>query len=149
MRHARTTRRSRRCDSPQPVDRPWGPARTVFWSHFGKVATFAFPPPPAGHSPTSMPGGPPGPAGARGGEGTSRNPRGWAAALGASAAGGALLASFPPYGLWWLAPIAVALLAISVRGRRVRTGLGLGMLTGLVFFAPLLSWTNLHVGAVP
>jgi apolipoprotein N-acyltransferase len=69
--------------------------------------------------------------------------------LGALAAGAALLLAFPPYGQWWLAPIGVALLALAVRGRRVRTGLALGLLCGVVLFVPLLSWTGLHVGPVP
>ncbi|GAB2945580.1 apolipoprotein N-acyltransferase [Micromonospora polyrhachis] len=71
------------------------------------------------------------------------------AVLAAVVAGGALLAAFPPYGLWWLAPVGVALLAAAVHRRRLRAGAGLGMLAGLVFFAPLLSWTNLHTGSLP
>ncbi|GAA4726166.1 apolipoprotein N-acyltransferase [Phytohabitans rumicis] len=72
-----------------------------------------------------------------------------AAAPAAIAAGVALLLSFPPYGLWWLAPIGVALLAASVHRRRLRAGLGLGALAGAALFLPLLSWTNLHTGLVP
>jgi apolipoprotein N-acyltransferase len=67
----------------------------------------------------------------------------------AAGAGGGLLAAFPPYGLWWFAPIAVAMLAVAVHRRRLRAGFGLGMLTGLVLFVPLLSWTNLHTGWLP
>jgi apolipoprotein N-acyltransferase len=67
----------------------------------------------------------------------------------ATAAGLALLASFPPYGLWWLAPIGVALLTVAVHGRRVPVGLGLGALTGAVFFTPLLHWTNTQAGWLP
>jgi len=65
------------------------------------------------------------------------------------AAGLAMLFAFPPYGLWWLAPVAVALLAAAVHRRRMRAGFGLGALTGLTLFAPLLAWTNLHTGWVP
>ncbi|WP_246002138.1 apolipoprotein N-acyltransferase [Allorhizocola rhizosphaerae] len=61
----------------------------------------------------------------------------------------ALLFAFPPLGWWWLAPVGVALLAFAVKGRRLRAGFGLGMITGIVFFGPLLSWTNLHTGYVP
>ncbi|GIH07325.1 hypothetical protein Rhe02_53920 [Rhizocola hellebori] len=64
-------------------------------------------------------------------------------------AGAALLLAFPPYGLWWLAPIGVALLALACLGRRLRAGLGLGLITGIVFFGPLLAWTNMHVGYTP
>lgn len=64
-------------------------------------------------------------------------------------AGVALLLAFPPFGLWWLAPIGVALLALAARDRRKRVGFGLGLLTGVIFFGPLLSWTNMHVGYTP
>jgi apolipoprotein N-acyltransferase len=71
------------------------------------------------------------------------------AVLAALAAGGALLAAFPPYGLWWLAPVGVALLAAAVHRRRLRGGAGLGALAGLALFVPMLSWTNLHTGYLP
>ncbi|MER7007639.1 apolipoprotein N-acyltransferase [Dactylosporangium sp. NPDC000555] len=73
----------------------------------------------------------------------------WAALLCAAAAGGALLVAFPPYGLWWAAPAGVALLALAVHRRRLRGGFWLGLVTGALFFTPLLSWTNLHTGMVP
>jgi apolipoprotein N-acyltransferase len=72
-----------------------------------------------------------------------------AAALLAVLSGLALLAAFPPIGLWWLAPAGVAGLAVAVHRRGVLAGAGLGLLTGLVCFAPLLSWTNLHTGYLP
>jgi apolipoprotein N-acyltransferase len=72
-----------------------------------------------------------------------------AALAAAAGSGGAMLLAFPPYDLWWLAPIAVALLAIAIHRHRPRAGAGLGALAGLVFFVPLLSWTNNEVGAVP
>ena len=64
-------------------------------------------------------------------------------------AGVALLLSFPSYGLWWLAPVGVALLAAAVHRRRFRAGLGLGAIAGLVLFLMLLRWTNLHTGMAP
>jgi apolipoprotein N-acyltransferase len=74
----------------------------------------------------------------------------------AVAAGAALLVSFPPYGLWWAAPVGVALLALGVDGvgggsgaARFRGGLGLGALAGATLFTPLLGWTNLHTGTLP
>jgi apolipoprotein N-acyltransferase len=67
----------------------------------------------------------------------------------ATAAGLALLASFPPYGLWWLAPVGVALLTCAVHGRRLPGGLVLGAVTGAAFFTPLLHWTNIQVGWMP
>nr|WP_170158816.1 apolipoprotein N-acyltransferase [Micromonospora noduli] len=67
----------------------------------------------------------------------------------AVAAGLALLVAFPPYGVWPLAPVGVALLAAAAHRRRLRAGAGLGFLTGVAFFAPLLDWTNLHTGYLP
>ena len=75
-------------------------------------------------------------------------PVGWAV-LCAIAAGGALLLAFPPFALWWLAPVGVALLAVAVHRRRLRSGFGLGMLSGLTLFVPLLSWTQIVGGLVP
>ncbi|MBQ1039055.1 apolipoprotein N-acyltransferase [Micromonospora sp. C81] len=67
----------------------------------------------------------------------------------AVAAGLALLVAFPPYGVWPLAPVGVALLAAAAHRRRLRAGAGLGFLTGVALFAPLLAWTNLHTGSLP
>jgi apolipoprotein N-acyltransferase len=64
-------------------------------------------------------------------------------------AGLALLLSFPPFGLWLLAPAGVALLAAAVHRRRLRGGAGVGMIAGLVLFLPLLAWTNLNTGWLP
>ncbi|HKE63450.1 MAG TPA: apolipoprotein N-acyltransferase [Micromonosporaceae bacterium] len=67
----------------------------------------------------------------------------------AIAGGGALLASFPTVNAWWLAPIGVALIAISVHRRTLWAGLGLGGIAGLVFFVPLLHWTHIVGGIAP
>ncbi|WP_433548834.1 apolipoprotein N-acyltransferase [Streptomyces sp. CA-294286] len=68
----------------------------------------------------------------------------------AAAASGLLLyASFPPRLLWWLALPGFALLGWCLRGRRLRAGFGLGLLSGLGFLLPLLSWTGEEVGPVP
>ncbi|MGC4768390.1 apolipoprotein N-acyltransferase [Micromonospora sp. DT44] len=64
-------------------------------------------------------------------------------------AGLALLLAFPPYGVWPLAPVGVALLAAAAHRRRLRAGAGLGFLTGVALFAPMLAWTNLHTGYLP
>ncbi|MGI8695291.1 MAG: apolipoprotein N-acyltransferase, partial [Mycobacteriales bacterium] len=64
-------------------------------------------------------------------------------------AGGLLLVlAFPPYGAWPVAPVAVAILSLAVRGRRARTGALYGLLFGLAFFGPLLRWTTTYVGTV-
>src|SRR5690606_18680131 len=72
-----------------------------------------------------------------------------AALVTAAASGLAMLLAFPPYDQWWLAPVAVALLAVAVHRRRIRAGAGLAGLAGLIFFLPLLSWSSLEVGSIP
>ncbi|WP_406141967.1 apolipoprotein N-acyltransferase [Streptomyces sp. NBC_01089] len=68
----------------------------------------------------------------------------------AAAASGLLLyASFPPRPLWWLAPVAFAVLGLALYGRRARAGLGLGYLAGLGYLLPLLVWTGVEVGPGP
>jgi apolipoprotein N-acyltransferase len=74
---------------------------------------------------------------------------GWLGVLCALASGGALLLAFPPFGLWWAAPVGVALLAVAVHRRRPRTGFALGLLSGLALFVPLLSWTEIVGGVAP
>jgi apolipoprotein N-acyltransferase len=70
-------------------------------------------------------------------------------ALGAAiAAGLVMFVAFPPYDLWWAAPVGVALLALATHRRGWWAGAGLGLLAGLAFFLPLLSWTSLYVGVV-
>ena len=64
-------------------------------------------------------------------------------------AGLTMLAAFPPYGVWPLAPVGVALLAAAAHRRRLRAGAGLGFLAGVTLFAPMLEWTNLHTGYLP
>ncbi len=73
----------------------------------------------------------------------------WAALALAPAAGGVLLLAFPGFGLWWCAPVGVAALAVAVRGRGFWAGTGLGLLAGLAFLVPLLSWTQIVGGLAP
>jgi apolipoprotein N-acyltransferase len=60
-----------------------------------------------------------------------------------------MLLAFPGYGLVVLAPLGPAALTLAVHGRRAREGAWLGLVTGLAFFVPLLSWTGVYVGPVP
>ncbi|NNH69216.1 apolipoprotein N-acyltransferase [Nocardia uniformis] len=65
-------------------------------------------------------------------------------------AGLLLFVSFPPRTLWFIAPVGIAILTLTVRGNgRLRGGFGYGMLAGLGFFLPLLPWTGIYVGPVP
>ncbi|WP_406299603.1 apolipoprotein N-acyltransferase [Embleya sp. NBC_00888] len=54
---------------------------------------------------------------------------------------GLLLAlAFPPYDIWPLSVLAVAVLTVAVHGQRTRTGFGYGLLFGLPFMLWLLKW---------
>jgi apolipoprotein N-acyltransferase len=72
----------------------------------------------------------------------------WRTAL-AVVGGLALLLSFPGYDLPGLAVLGPAALALAVRGQRARSGLWLGLVLGLAFMVPLLSWTGIYVGPLP
>lgn len=70
--------------------------------------------------------------------------------LGAAAGAGLLLyAGAPPRELWWLAPVAFALLWVVLHGRSARSGFGCGFAFGLGFFVPLLHWVGEFVGPLP
>ncbi|MGV0837910.1 apolipoprotein N-acyltransferase [Mycolicibacterium thermoresistibile] len=66
-------------------------------------------------------------------------------------AGLLLCTSFPPVGWWYLAPVAVALLAwvLTRNSTTPAGGFGYGVLFGLAFYVPLLPWISGLVGAVP
>ena len=66
-------------------------------------------------------------------------------------AGLALCVSFPPFGYWYAAIPAFALLGwVLTRHTTTATGgLGYGLLFGLVFYLPLLPWISGLVGALP
>ncbi|WP_238384632.1 apolipoprotein N-acyltransferase [Segeticoccus rhizosphaerae] len=61
----------------------------------------------------------------------------------------ALWLAFPTLNLWPLAILGVALLALATRGTGLWRGFGLGLLCGLAFFIPVLSWSGTYVGALP
>ncbi len=69
----------------------------------------------------------------------------WASVLAAAVGGGLLVLAFPPYDLWWLAPVAVTgMLAALDRGTRagrpMLRGALLGAVFGLAFFGLLTPW---------
>jgi apolipoprotein N-acyltransferase len=66
-------------------------------------------------------------------------------------AGVALCISFPPFGWWYAAIVAFALLAwVLSRDSTTRTGgFGYGFLFGLAFYLPLLPWISGLVGPIP
>ncbi len=53
-----------------------------------------------------------------------------------------LALSFPPYDLWFLAPLAVAVFTATVAGCNARAGFGYGFIMGLSFFLVLLRWVS-------
>ncbi|WP_035903364.1 apolipoprotein N-acyltransferase [Knoellia subterranea] len=70
-------------------------------------------------------------------------------ALLAVLSGLALWLAFPTHNLWWLAPVAVALLGASTWAVGGRRGFVLGLLAGWAFFVPVLSWSGIYVGKLP
>ena len=94
---------------------------------------------------------------------TKRNVPGWVKRVGdavvarltqlsVTLVGGLLLClSFPPFGWWYLAFVAFALLAwvLTRPSTRLIGGLGYGFLFGCAFYVPLLPWTGVMVGVMP
>ena len=78
--------------------------------------------------------------------GRLRVPRALVPVLAAALGGLAVTAAFPPIGLWWAAPVGLAMLLGSFQGRGVRADAGLGLVFGLAFFAPLLHFTAVAMG---
>jgi len=66
--------------------------------------------------------------------------RPWQALLTALAGGLTLAAAFPPVGFWPLAVLGPALLVIALWQQRARTAFCAGLVFGLAFFFPLLTW---------
>ncbi|OZC42544.1 apolipoprotein N-acyltransferase [Rhodococcus sp. 15-725-2-2b] len=77
----------------------------------------------------------------------SNGVRAWIRLFAAAWSGLMLYATFPPIDLWFLAPVAIAMLLLAVRGRGTRAGAG--FVAGSAFFVPLLPWVGEYVGSVP
>ena len=70
---------------------------------------------------------------------------GWQRLLAGLAAGGLLAGSMPPRSAWYLAPVGAAALTWALIGMGWRQRLVLGVVAGLRFLAPTLSWlTGFH-----
>jgi apolipoprotein N-acyltransferase len=67
----------------------------------------------------------------------------------AVAAGLVLVLAFPTHDIHWLAPVGVAALSCAVMGASWRLAAALGLLCGLAFFVPTLSWSGIYVGRTP
>jgi apolipoprotein N-acyltransferase len=72
-------------------------------------------------------------------EAAGRAGLGWAL-LTAVAGGAALAAAFPPTGIWPLAAAGPALLVVALWRRSLRGSFVIGLVFGIAFFLPLLSW---------
>ncbi len=73
----------------------------------------------------------------------------WAAAWMAAVAGLLMNLAFPAAAVWPLALVAVALVLISLEGRRTWAAMLIGSVYGIVFFSLLVSWTARYLGPVP
>ncbi len=73
----------------------------------------------------------------------------WAAVAVAAGAGVILDAGFPDRDWWFLAPIGVALMFVSLLGRGGGTGLLVGLVAGLSFWLTHIYWITLYLGPVP
>lgn len=67
----------------------------------------------------------------------------------AIASGSLLFAAFPPFTLWPAAFIGAALLFFLLADEKLSRRFLLALLTGGAFFAPLLHWSSIYVGALP
>ncbi len=64
-------------------------------------------------------------------------------------AGVLLSASFPPINLWFLAPISLAIFYNQLVNSELKQRLQTSMIYAIFFFAPLLHWSSIFVGALP
>lgn len=74
----------------------------------------------------------------------------WWGALVAAAAGGLLLdTASPALDWWWAAFPAVALVLAALWQQRARFGMLVGLVAGIAFWMPHISWLTLYLGPVP
>ena len=64
-------------------------------------------------------------------------------------AGVLLSASFPPINLWFLAPISLAIFYNQLVDSELKLRLQTSLIYAIFFFAPLLHWSSIFVGALP
>jgi apolipoprotein N-acyltransferase len=73
----------------------------------------------------------------------------WAAVLVAAASGAIMDAAFPDRGVWPLAFPAVALVLVSLVGRRAGSAFLVGFVAGLSFYLLHIEWASLFLGLLP
>ncbi|WP_216843380.1 apolipoprotein N-acyltransferase [Phytoactinopolyspora alkaliphila] len=70
-------------------------------------------------------------------------------AVGAVVIGLVLVLAFPPFDLWFTAPLASGAAVLVVRGQPLKWSGLYGFLVGMGLFLPLMYWTGLEVGPIP
>jgi apolipoprotein N-acyltransferase len=73
----------------------------------------------------------------------------WAALLVAAASGPVMDGGFPDLGWWPLTFVGIALVLISLIGRRPRSALLVGFVAGLAFYLVHIQWASLFLGLLP
>jgi len=73
----------------------------------------------------------------------------WAALLVAAASGPIMDAGFPDKNLWPLTFVGIALVLITLIGRRVGSSLLVGFVAGLAFYLTHIQWASLFLGLLP
>lgn len=67
----------------------------------------------------------------------------------AALGGLAVWLAFPSYNLWFLAPVGMALIVLSLTGIGLWRGALVGLVAGWACFVPLVSWSGIFVGTLP
>src|SRR5690606_799417 len=57
--------------------------------------------------------------------------------------------AFPPYDLWMLLPVSLALLGAGLLVRSAWLGAAVSLLWGMAFFIPLTEWASTYAGSMP
>ena len=73
----------------------------------------------------------------------------WAAVIVAAASGPIMDAAFPDRGVWPLALPAVAMVLVSLIGRRAGSAFLVGFVAGLTFYLVHIEWASLFLGLLP
>ena len=73
----------------------------------------------------------------------------WAALIVAAGSGPVMDAAFPDKGVWPLAFVAVALVLITLVGRRAGSAFLVGFVAGLAFYLVHIEWASLFLGLLP
>ena len=73
----------------------------------------------------------------------------WGAVLVAALAGPVMDGAFPDRGIWPLAFVGIALVLLTLRGRRAGGGFLVGLVFGLSFYLVHIQWATLFLGIIP